>query len=385
MGKDLTFNETLLLTLFFSDENRSLTTRLVKLLFLFQVVFEISTPDKLDFKSYDYGPWAENLETLIKPLELAKVINETEESGKGYRFYEFRKERSAATHDLIKRRILAQKDEKNDIVKFFSQNYTNKMLDDLIQFVYIIKPEFTDKSTIKDEVKKYNKKQNQRIFIDFVSCAPLQILVKFFSKRDYSDRILEIFEFNSSNEKERRLLVQFLANLSNGYSQNHINRDELIGGLVKPENTNYKHLFFAIIAFLFNRDKKIDADVCRMLYLFVFKALEYGWPLSEENVLKYNNLITEFKNKLDITSFIEGIEDLDEKTYIYTTKQVKIDSKQSPSKKLKGKPIQGYNHKTKDSIQGFNDQDPDASTSTNTDTEGDDSVEENYEEEISAK
>ena len=71
---NLDFEEKFLLMLYFSEENNTLITRAMKLMFLFERVFEIKSKNELEFIAYDLGPFAKNFQLYITPLITEELV-----------------------------------------------------------------------------------------------------------------------------------------------------------------------------------------------------------------------------------------------------------------------------------------------------------------------
>lgn len=317
--KKLNFKEELLITLYFSHENKSNITRLVKLLFLYEEIFDINLKKELKFVPYTYGPWAQNFETLMTPFILADLVSlKTKNNMKQY---SYSKEKRIRIRDLIENKYLEKSQYKTQInlIKFLTQKYEDQRLDELIQLVYFLKPNFTEKSEIKEKILRKSTEFNQNFLISLFEESAVQYLQKI---TKFTEGILKFFNFPDEKSAESKFFSNLFQRINEYFSiPTNYQSESLLRYLYNFENqTKYKYLKWSLISLFSMFEISWDESFYRNLYLFILKSIQLEWPLTKDSFTIFNNLVIELKNNNNLSSFFGEVPELTEKERILTVK-----------------------------------------------------------------
>ena len=128
---NLDFEEKFLLMLYFSEENNSLITRAMKLMFLFEQIFDIKGENELEFIAYDLGPFAKNFQINITPLITEELIGYREFcdsnlnyiSESYYKEYFLTEKRKVEIKTVLEKEYIKKKNYKYpiELIKFLAQ------------------------------------------------------------------------------------------------------------------------------------------------------------------------------------------------------------------------------------------------------------------------
>ena len=199
--KKLDFNEKFLLTLYFSSNNHTKIPRAMKLMFLFNEVFNIGEKKELHFIAYDYGPFANNFQLNLTPLIVEEIVTYREvcrseivslDCIKEYFFNQIHKEKLI---NILENDYINQQKYINQIgvIKHLSELFDENRRSELIQFCYYLKPKFSENSIIKKKINKLDKTFNQKAIIKLISALDGEPILKLL---DYSNGILKIFNID---------------------------------------------------------------------------------------------------------------------------------------------------------------------------------------------
>ncbi|MFX1258665.1 MAG: hypothetical protein ACFFAN_12455 [Promethearchaeota archaeon] len=313
----LNFKEQILLTLYFSQENQSNITRLMKLLFLYDEIFNINLKKDLNFIEHNFGPWAENFETLMTPFILANVISLRTRNEK--KRFSYSNEKEERIKNLIKSKYLTKSEYKSQInlIRFLSTNYDIQKLDELIQLVYFLKPEFTDKSQIKNQIERKSTEINQDLMISFFEDISIEYVTKLLRN---IDGILKIFNIQDKKNLDFLFFKNLFQKFNDYYDKpNKFQKQDLLSFLYNYNSkTKYKQLKLGLISIFSMFDIEWNENFYRNLYLLIFKSIKLKWPLNQQNYERFNDLIVKFKDNTKLISFFRDIPNLTEKERIFT-------------------------------------------------------------------
>ena len=158
LKKQLSFNEVVLIILYYSKKNEIKTKRLMNFLFILEDFFNILSTEEVEFIAYNYGPYANDFTTLTKPLITAGVVEEHQISNYS-RFYVLSNYKKEKISEMIFENY--EKNQHYDdilkLIKTFIHYYPEEKTKDLIQIVYYLSEDFTIKSQIKNEILNFPK------------------------------------------------------------------------------------------------------------------------------------------------------------------------------------------------------------------------------------
>ena len=312
--KNLDFEEKFLLLLYFSKDNNTLITRAMKLMFLFEKIFEIKTENELEFIAYDLGPFAKDFQIYITPLITEELVayrefcdsNLNYISESYYKKYFFNEKRKGEIKTILENEYLYNKYYKNPIklIKFLTEFYNQAHSRDLIQLCYFIEPEFAQNSVIDEEVEYYNRSYNQKFILKAVLFLSENHLLKLFRNLE---GVLKIFNIRGDNiEKENfRLFLEEHLNAVRNKSGININKAiEIIDNIsIRDQNKTYKFLKFKLLEiYSLINEEEINLGTIRLLLHYFFKSLTLQWALNENNMKKFRNIIKELKKKIQLIS-----------------------------------------------------------------------------------
>jgi hypothetical protein len=304
--------EKIICTLFYSRNHASNTTRLMKLMFIFDEIFKMySIENEFDFKSLHLGAWSDNFDTFITPLILSDLI--TVREAELYRNYSFSTEKENQLMNFIENTYLENEDYKEqlDIIHFFSSRYDSE-LDSLIQFTYYLKPEFTQKSEILNKIGNLNPKFNQKIIIDLIKILPTPYLLQLIQEETIPGtlKFFNIIEDNDDYPSFKSLLIKIRTFIEDPaiFSQ-----PELIKTISEISITSslYKPLKFGLLSLFTKKIVLWEDKIYRGLLLFFYKSLSLDWStIDTEGYNKFNLFLFDCKKNFDINTFLEGIPEL---------------------------------------------------------------------------
>jgi hypothetical protein len=256
--KNLDFNEKILLLLYFSENHKTLITRAMKLMFLFEELFEIKGDENLNFISYKLGPFAENFQINIAPLINEQIISYKEicDRNSTYipidckRLYHLNPERETEVGNVLKENYINNLNLKNEIqiIEILSKYYDDLHYMDLVQLCYFIKPEFTNKSLIKEDVINHNKSFNQNLIINLIEILDKENFIRLFSNIDGILEIFSTYENNFERESFKSILIHFINSIK---KQTEIDKKSLINTIdnisIKENEEIYKTLKYKLL------------------------------------------------------------------------------------------------------------------------------------------
>lgn len=297
----------ILLSLYYSKEKSLNRTTLMKLIYIIDEIFKIDTDDsEFNFKELHYGPWSANFETIITPLVIGDLVHYEEHGNqKSYSFSEKKKEKlfsalqtiisTSDNHDAIK------------LIEFLANKYPPSKLDDLIQFVYFIKPDSAKKSEIRERIEKYKSPYNRRVIIQLLLSFPLKFinillkepinLLRFFISDDeisFMDELVLILDLirNSFNDSVQFINVKKLVEITNRIKRNDKSED-------------FREFYYGLFSIIMNLDEKSwNKDLLISILMYIFESLSFSWPLSNDSFENFNNILSLFKKRSGITSFL---------------------------------------------------------------------------------
>lgn len=333
----LDFKEQMLLILYFSPQNKSNKTRLMKLLFLLEEFFNLSEEKRLNFVPHNFGPWAKNFETLITPILLLNMFSSRVDRGKQvYSYSDSKKEKICA---FITKTYLQNSKYENELklVEFLSKKYKDAQLNDLIQLVYFLSPEYTNKSEIKSRITEMSTKYNVEVLLEFIEKIPLEYVLRLFKDELNYKRILRFFNVPNINIQgiDYQFLIEFIQQNNSYFSEKEkLKKDKILSILYEyPSERIFKHLKLSFISVFSIAEREYDEKSYRYLLLFLLKCLTLDWPLNSDQYDKFNDYLLLLKDKLHLDSFFDSLPSLKEEERILTEKSLANMTTLSPTLK----------------------------------------------------
>ncbi len=311
---NLDFDEKFLLMLYFSKENNTLITRAMKLMFLFEQIFDIKSENELEFIAYDLGPFAKNFQINITPLITEELIGYREFcdnnlnyiSESYYKEYFLTDKRKEEIKNILEKEYIAKKKYKYpiELIKNLTEIYKKTHLKDLIQLCYFLEPDFARNSVIDEEVEYYSKNYNQKFIINAIFLLNENYLLKLFRNIEGVLKIFGIKENNIEKENFRYFVQEHLIPFR---KESVINLNSVIRTIdtisVQDPNRTYKFLKFKLIEIYSLIDEKaINLQTIRILLHYFFKSLTLQWPLNDNNMKKFRNIIKGLKKEIQLIS-----------------------------------------------------------------------------------
>ncbi len=311
----LDFEEKFLLLLYFSEDNKTLITRAMKLMFMFEEIFEIRGKSDLEFIPYNLGPFANDFQINITPLITEELVGYREYcdttlnyiSESYYKEYFLEESRKKEIERIIENEYLPNKSYSNliRIIEFITKYYSNFHLWDLIQICYFLKPEFTQKSIIDKEVKSINRVYNQTFIQNAVNFMNDGYILKLFRNIEGILRIYGIDKTNIEKENFSFIIEEHL----NAFKEEAplINLYEIIEAIdnisIKDSRKTFKFLKFKLLEIysLINEDNITKRNI-RTLLLYFLKNLALNWPLNRNEMRIFRKNIKDLKNTINIDS-----------------------------------------------------------------------------------
>jgi len=310
----LDFEEKFLLMLYFSEENNTLITRAMKLMFLFEEIFEIKSENDLEFIAYDLGPFAKNFQINITPLITEELVGYREFcdtnlnyiSQSYYKEYFLHEKRKGEIKTILENEYITKKNYKDpiELIKFLTGIYNKTHLKDLIQLSYFLKPEFAKNSIIDEEVEYYNRDYNQKFILKAIFDLNENHLLKLFRNIDGALKIFDIKE-NSIEKENFSFFVQ--EHLIPFRKESVINLNKVIETIdnisIRDPNKTYKFLKFRLLEiYSLINEEEINLRTVRLLLHYFFKSLTLQWPLNENNMKKFRNIMQDLKKNIQLIS-----------------------------------------------------------------------------------
>jgi len=311
---NLDFEEKFLLMLYFSEENNTLITRAMKLMFLFEQIFEIKSENELEFIAYDLGPFAKNFQINITPLITEELVGYREYcdsnlnyiSESYYKEYFLNEKRKGEIKTILEKEYIPKKNYKYpiELIKFLTEIYTKTHLKDLIQLCYFLEPEFAQNSVIDEEVEYYNRSYNQKFILKAIFLLNENHLLKLFRNIEGALKIFDI-KGNSIEKENFSLFVQ--EHLIPFRKESVINLNKVIETIdnisIRDPNKTYKFLKFRLLEiYSLINEEEINLRTIRLLLHYFFKSLTLQWPLNENNMKKFRNIIKDLKKNIQLIS-----------------------------------------------------------------------------------
>ncbi len=309
-----------MLTLYFSRNNSTLITRAMKLMFLYDEVFNIKEREELDYIPYDFGPFADNFQLNLTPLITEEIISYRELCKSEYisldcvkDFFINEKNRKKLVKVLEQDYINQDKYyEDIKLIKFLSQIYVQSRTNDLIQLCYYLKPEFTKKSIIRDKINLLDRHFNQNAFINLVTILNRDHLL---SLLDNKNGILDLFKIEQ-NHNERDNFSLLLNNISSSVMNSDevekeifVHTIENIG--VQDENKSYNMLKYKLLEFLSFDPSFIQSyNNKRQFLVYFLKSLQFNWPLNKYSAIKFRDLVKDYRKSTNLNYYKEYIDPL---------------------------------------------------------------------------
>ena len=321
--RNLDFNEKILLILYYSKIHTTLITRAMKLMFLLEEIFELKGESDLDFISYNLGPFAVNFQTNITPLITEQLISYEEVFDKNSNFipldskrlYQINPERKKEIETVLKDNYINNSDLKKEIklIKILSVHYDHEHLTDLIQLCYYLKPKFTQKSIIKEQIKAHSKFFNQEVILKMIYSLDEGNIIKLFSNLD---GILNLFCRNEKNiEKEH--FYSILGEISQAIkAKSQINKKHLVFTIdnisINDPDESYKFLKYKLLEVLtFEKTHLTSLDSKKEFLKFFLKSLQLNYPLNKASIEKLRLHFNELKNSLEFIDYKDQLPELE--------------------------------------------------------------------------
>lgn len=314
------FDEKFLLLLFFSKENKTLITRAMKLMFIFEEIFKMKKDDQLDFKSKDFGPFAENFQLNMTPLIIGELITFKEKHNikSNYISPDYIKEYFYNTKNLSNIREVIIKDYiknnlfKNEInlISLFSRYYKQENLVDLIQFCYYLKPEFTEESIITEQIENHPTLYNQKVILEVIPKLNelyLTLLLKNF------EGILKIFNIREDSKEINnyyaifKLLYETFENKAKLDNQKLI---KIIDNFAISKNAKYKFLKYKLLQIIALFEEITEFIQKKNFLIFLLKSIQLKWPLNKRSINYFNKIFSSFKKFIVEQSVFEELDEL---------------------------------------------------------------------------
>jgi len=291
----------------------------MKLMFLFDEVFNIKDKKELDYIAYDYGPFADNFQLNLTPLIVEEIVSYREVSRTEHisldctKEYFLNQDHKDKLINVLENDYISQNKYINElkVIRYLSEFFDETHTPELIQFCYYLKPEFSEKSIIKEKIDKLDKNYNQNVIIKLISDLEKEPLLKLL---DHSNGILTIFNIYENHNEKRNLLL-----LLNGVEQlihrGDDKRDLIIDiidnmSIGEAEKT-FKLLKYKLLEFIsipFDIFKNIKSKKNFIIYLL--KSLQLNWPLDENSEKIFRNITQEYRKNLKFDKYKDGLEPL---------------------------------------------------------------------------
>lgn len=345
----LDFNEKFLLILYYSKKHTTLITRAMKLMFLLEELFEFKGESGLDYISYNLGPFANNFQINISPLITEQLISYKEVFDKNSTFipidskrlYLINPERKKEIESVLKDNYINKSDFKKEIViiKLLSEYYDHNHLTDLIQLCYFLKPNFTQKSIIKEQIMAHSKSYNQEIIIKMINSFDEDNIIKLLSN---IDGILKLFCINEENiEREH-----FYSILEDSYltikAKSQIDKKHLVLTIdnisINDPDESYKFLKYKLLEVLtFEKTHFSSFDSKKIFLNFFLKSLQLNYPLNKISAEKLRLFFNELKDSLEFIDYKEKLPvlKLQYQEFKNELRSIKKDEKKQITKRVK--------------------------------------------------
>lgn len=317
--KKLDFNEKFLLTLYFSSRNHTKITRAMKLMFLFNEVFNIGEKKELHFIAYDYGPFANNFQLNLTPLIVEEIVTYREvcrseivslDCTKEYSFNQIHKEKLI---NILENDYINQQKYINQIgvIKYLSELFDENRRSELIQFCYYLKPEFSENSIIKEKINKLDKTFNQKAIIKLISALDGEPILKLL---DYSNGILNIFNIDEEHNEKNNLL-SLLDGVKKSLHRGDDKKDFLIHIMdnmsIDDSEKSLKMLKYKLLEFLSIPSNIFKSNSSkRNFIIFLLKSLQLNWPLDNKSEKIFRKISLEYRKNLKVDEYKGGLEPL---------------------------------------------------------------------------
>ncbi|MFX0140043.1 MAG: hypothetical protein ACFFDN_40750 [Candidatus Hodarchaeota archaeon] len=316
----LDFNEKFLLTLYFSSKNSTLITRAMKLMFLYDEVFNIKEKVELDYIPYDFGPFADNFQLNLTPLITEELVSYRELCRADYisldciKEYFFNETNKKKLIKVLQQDYLNQEKYCQDIklIKKLSQIYDRSRTKNLIQMCYYLKPEYSKNSIISDQINLLDRNFNQNVLIDLVTDIDKDHLL---SLLKYRNGILDLFNIEE-NHRERESFCMILKNISSAMkTSDNLRKELLVHAIenigVQDSNESYKMLKYKLLEFLsFDPEFIVNYDNRKQFLIFLLKSLQLNWPLKKNSIIEFRNLTKEYRKYVKIRNYRHYIDPL---------------------------------------------------------------------------
>lgn len=306
--QDLDFEAKFLLILFFSENNHTLITRAIKLMFLFEEIFEIKGQRNLEFISSDYGPFAINFNLNITPLINEEIISYRETKFKEFSFNRLRKSEIVKLLDEVFINNEIVKDEIN-LIKKISKDYDHKHTNELIQLIYFLRPNYADVSEIKEEIIKIDKIYNQKRIINYFESFNKEYFLKLLNN---FEGVLNLFNIDQTHI-ERKNFYNLIEKLHNPlHNESNLDLENLINIIdnisIVDSYKTYRLLKYRLLDF-FSRigDNKLNFKQYRAIIVFFFKSISLDWPLDKKSVLKFKKIYNNLKMSFNLKDFMKSL------------------------------------------------------------------------------
>ena len=311
---NLDFEEKFLLMLYFSEENNTLITRAMKLLFLFEQIFDIRSQNDLEFIAYDLGPFAKNFQINITPLITEELIGYREFcdndlnyiSESYYKEYYLTEKRKVEIKTILEEEYITKNNYRYpiELIKFLTEIYKKTHLKDLIQLCYFLEPDFARNSVIDKEVEYYDKNYNQKFILRAIFLLNEEYFLKLFRNIDGALKIFDIKESNIEKENFSCFVQEHLILFRKESVINLNNVIETIDNIsVRDPNKTYKFLKFKLLEiYSLIDEKEINLRTIRSLLHYFFKSLTLKWPLNENDMKEFRNMIKGLKKEIRFIS-----------------------------------------------------------------------------------
>lgn len=312
----LDFKEELLLILFFSPNYQSKKTRLIKLLFLFEELFDLNIR-KLEFIQYRFGPWLPYFETLITPMVVTNLLSYQEEEEK--KIWSFSEENKNTIVEYIQNSYLEKEEykEKIQLIQFLANKFKDEHSKELIQFVYFLFPNFTEKSEIKDYILSFPPNYNQSVILEFIEEVPFEYNIKLFSNPEILKNVLKLFNIpnDSINGLNFKFIIDLLQEINTPYMESSaFDKQRMLKALYEyPSNDLFKPFKMSLISIFSMPHFDFSQKTYKSLLLFIFQSMSLNWPLNTYEYTEFNKFILDLKERLDLGSFLDELPDANEK------------------------------------------------------------------------
>ncbi|MHA2338685.1 MAG: hypothetical protein ACXACX_15360 [Candidatus Hodarchaeales archaeon] len=291
--------ELVLLILFYSEGYYTLKTRLIKLLFLFKEIFPINEEyeSDLDFFPFNYGPSLDynEYELLISTLKNYEFIEIEEKTWEKYDSplikIKIHKEKENEILRMIEDILISEKPlYKIELIEKLCKSFPNIDNKILVQFVYYIREDFTEKSKIREEIFQLSKKKIQNKIIDLFKGLRIRYLDILL---EYKESILKIFNISKSLQ-DFPIIKELLSNFHVGLKSNSLKiTKNFIQNLdrMSLKDKKYHKLKLSLLdIFLKNYGNKWANEEVISVIIYILKSLSLSWPL--ENIIDREEFIS---------------------------------------------------------------------------------------------